>query len=134
MSEERKKSSLSFWTTVVVVVVLVGYPLSLGPVCWIKCDAERHEVVVPTVYWPIGWIMRNTDPSASNRISILKAVQWYIGFGVREHVRITFPTHYRKDNSWMFGSLLTSPPATAPTRRTRTTSSVVPAISDVSSR
>jgi hypothetical protein len=31
----RKKPGLAFWATVVVVVVLVAYPLSFGPACWI---------------------------------------------------------------------------------------------------
>jgi hypothetical protein len=33
--ELKRKPTAGFWITVVVVVVLVGYPLSFGPVCWI---------------------------------------------------------------------------------------------------
>jgi hypothetical protein len=31
----RKHHSAAFWATVVVVAVLVGYPLSFGPACWL---------------------------------------------------------------------------------------------------
>jgi hypothetical protein len=34
MSEARKKPGMAFWVTV-VVAVLVGYPLTFGPACWL---------------------------------------------------------------------------------------------------
>ena len=37
---ERKKSGVAFWAAVVLVVLLVGYPLSFGPACWITSRAE----------------------------------------------------------------------------------------------
>ena len=36
MSEPKKKPGVAFRATVVVVVVLMGYPLSFGPACWIS--------------------------------------------------------------------------------------------------
>jgi hypothetical protein len=35
MSEERKKPGVAFWVTVELVLVLVAYPLSFGPACWL---------------------------------------------------------------------------------------------------
>ena len=35
MSEDRKKPGVAFWATAVLVVVLVGYPLSFGPIFWL---------------------------------------------------------------------------------------------------
>ena len=32
---DRKHASAAFWITVALVVVLVGYPLSFGPACWL---------------------------------------------------------------------------------------------------
>ena len=35
MMANRKKPGVALWATVVVAVMLVGYPLSFGPACWI---------------------------------------------------------------------------------------------------
>jgi hypothetical protein len=35
MIPNRKKPGVAFWATVVVVVVLVAYPLSFVPACWL---------------------------------------------------------------------------------------------------
>src|SRR5262245_30846512 len=101
---DRTKPGVAFWATVVAVVVLVAYPLSFGPACWIKYDPKRQEVVAPKVYWPLGWIMNTTDPSASNRYSVQKVMQWYIGIGVPKRIRVTVPTHYRDGNWRLFSS------------------------------
>jgi hypothetical protein len=42
MTSDRKKPGLAFCATVVVVAVLVGYPLSFGPACWITSYAEER--------------------------------------------------------------------------------------------
>ena len=44
---DRKKPGVAFWATVALVVVLVGYPLSLGPACWIN---ERTGMPVSQGY------------------------------------------------------------------------------------
>jgi hypothetical protein len=49
----RKKPSVAFWATVALVVVLVGYPLSFGPACWlVGTGVLKHDPVL-TVYKPI---------------------------------------------------------------------------------
>jgi hypothetical protein len=36
MTSDHKKLGVAFWGTVGLVVVLVGYPLSFGPACWLS--------------------------------------------------------------------------------------------------
>ena len=55
MSPDRKKTGMGFWITVVVLIVLVLYPLSFGPGCWIASrsfPARSH--FFQAVFWPIG--------------------------------------------------------------------------------
>src|SRR5689334_11661117 len=40
-----KHPSVAFWATVVVVLVLVGYPLSFGPACWISSRSRPNEAL-----------------------------------------------------------------------------------------
>jgi hypothetical protein len=47
MSNDRKKPTAGFWITVALAVVLVGYPLSFGPACWVM---GRSIPVFPTAY------------------------------------------------------------------------------------
>lgn len=51
----RKHPSAAFWIT--VVAVLVGYPLSFGPWCWIGKHGFVPEWMVrlmETFYWPLA--------------------------------------------------------------------------------
>jgi len=48
----RKKPGVTFWATVAVVVLLVAYPLSFGPACWIS-SRTGGEKTVSTVYRPV---------------------------------------------------------------------------------
>jgi hypothetical protein len=36
MTSLQKKPGVAFWATLVVLVVLVAYPLSFGPACWLS--------------------------------------------------------------------------------------------------
>jgi hypothetical protein len=60
----RKKPGVAFWATVVVVVVLVGYPLSIGPVLWLADrqmipDAAKKQVGL--IYAPLAWVVNNSS-------------------------------------------------------------------------
>jgi hypothetical protein len=46
MTSDRKKPGVAFWTSVVVAVVLLAYPISFGPACWM---ADREMVAVSLV-------------------------------------------------------------------------------------
>ncbi len=72
----RKKPGVAFWATVVVVVVLVAYPLSFGPACWISSRLNAGTRAVTVVYRPVTWCFSdNYDGPLDN------AVRWYAGLG-----------------------------------------------------
>ncbi len=50
---DRKKPGVAFWSTVVLAVVLVGYPLSFGPACWIAISYPAIVKPVGYLYWPL---------------------------------------------------------------------------------
>src|SRR5262245_21634709 len=52
-----KKPGVAFWATVVVVVVLVAYPLSFGPACWITSRTGLALGTVAIIYRPFIWAM-----------------------------------------------------------------------------
>lgn len=49
---EQKKPGVGFWATVVVVPLLVLYPLSFGPACWIASRSVGKSKFVSMVYRP----------------------------------------------------------------------------------
>jgi hypothetical protein len=58
----RKKPGVAFWVAVAVVVVLVGYPLSMGPVLWISV----HGWIPTWMHGPIGWFYWPLDMVMQN--------------------------------------------------------------------
>ena len=52
----RKQPGVAFWATVVVVVVLVVYPLSFGPACWLVSHDFLPLKSTWHFYRPIGWL------------------------------------------------------------------------------
>ena len=50
MTPDRKHPTPAFWITVALVAVLVGYPLSFGPACWL---ADRGRVPNSIIYGPL---------------------------------------------------------------------------------
>ena len=74
MSSDRKKPGVAFWATVAVVVVL-AYPLSFGPACWITSRVNIGVPVVNCVYLPILWI-RDVSPEY-----IQDGILWYSRIG-----------------------------------------------------
>jgi hypothetical protein len=54
---DRKHPGAAFWATVVLIAMLLGYPLSFGPACWITSRAVVGSPAVPTVYRPITFAM-----------------------------------------------------------------------------
>src|SRR5258708_7783125 len=52
---DRKKPGWKFWASVVLAVVLVAYPLSFGPACWIASRSfPQNHHAFRMVYRPIG--------------------------------------------------------------------------------
>jgi hypothetical protein len=62
MTSHRKKPGVAFWATVVVVVVLVLYPLSFVPACWVSSRVQPNGVYVSAVYRPIIVAWHNSPP------------------------------------------------------------------------
>jgi len=70
----RKHPSASLWITVALVMMLVAYPLSMGPVCWIR-DRNSQIVDVPIVYAPVGRVARCARPLRDATEEYLK---WWV--------------------------------------------------------
>ncbi len=57
MTSSRNKAGVAFWATV-VVLVLVLYPLSFGPACWISGRLGCGASLLPKIYGPLIDSMR----------------------------------------------------------------------------
>ncbi len=75
---DRKKPTAGFWITVAVVAVLVAYPLSFGPACWItsRCSIQGDWLLV--VYRPMLWLLKNGPDF------LFYALSWYSLVGVAD--------------------------------------------------
>jgi hypothetical protein len=57
MTSDRKQPGVAFWATVMVVTLLVAYPLSFGPACWITSHAGSMADVIPVAYRPMLYVV-----------------------------------------------------------------------------
>ena len=80
MSEERMRPGWTFWTVVALFAVLVGYPLSFGPACWIISRMHSRIPVAELIYRPVIWAWINS-PSP-----IQKAGIWYASLAAQDTV------------------------------------------------
>jgi hypothetical protein len=59
MGGGRKKPGVAFWVTVVVLMMLVGYPLSFGPLVWldnrVSIPMWQHDCA-DAFFYPLTWI------------------------------------------------------------------------------
>jgi hypothetical protein len=93
MTSDRKKPGVAFWATVVLVVVLVAYPLSLGPVCWINRNPGLY-IQAPRIYWPLGWAINFAGQA------VWDALGWYAGLGApAEAAGVILPMDEKTDES-----------------------------------
>ena len=100
---DRKESGVAFWATVVVVVVLVAYPLSFGPACWITSRAGRGVEHVPFIFGPVLSCWQTTP------ILVQKAIRSYALVGSAEGweweringTRWHWVKYRRSDAEWM---------------------------------
>jgi hypothetical protein len=74
LSTGPKKPGAAFWATVVVAVLLIAYPLSMGPACWIVnqewCPSAGQDAY-PFVYLPI-YVLYFNGPQP-----VQGAIEWY---------------------------------------------------------
>lgn len=73
---EHNHPTAGFWIAVALVVVLLGYPLSFGPACWL-CDhgfvkeGDATLAALRVVYSPIAWIHDHGPQPVKH------SVEWY---------------------------------------------------------
>ena len=87
MTSDGKKPGVAFWATVVVVAVLVAYPLSFGPACWISSRIGRGKgfVVdaVQLVYQPMLRL------GCEGPDSVRRGIEWWVTLDAKPnwHIR-----------------------------------------------
>ena len=91
----RHHPCVALWITVAVVVVLVAYPLSFGPACWMAgeltpeklfSDRPTYVRMLPYMYYPILRLEEATrGPTCVSPFA--PAIEWYA-------------TLFRDDGSW----------------------------------
>jgi hypothetical protein len=77
---DRKKPTAGFWITVVLVAVLVGYPLSVGPLQWLDergMLSDSWDKPTKVFYAPLDWLVRNSEAARA-------ALSWYVGLWVND--------------------------------------------------
>ena len=73
--DPKEKPTAGFQNAAALVVVLLAYPLSFGPACWITNHTNTGACLLPFFYQPIlsGLSVRPTCLSA--------AIEWYACLG-----------------------------------------------------
>jgi len=73
MSETQKRPGVAFWATVAAVGLLVLYPLSFGPWCWLVVQQSEmgNEATHSAFYRPILRAWFHNVPAISS------AIGWY---------------------------------------------------------
>ncbi len=70
-----KKPAAAFWITVALVAVLVGYPLSFGPACWVCSRVPQSSAsweVTDFLYAPMLRAWWHADQGAIGNV-----ISWY---------------------------------------------------------
>jgi hypothetical protein len=85
-----KKPGVAFWATVVVVVVLIGYPLSFGPACWLTSQLPGPTGFTqppPRGMCIYGPFVRHIDPTTPTG----RANLWWIRLGMPKGTLVKVP-------------------------------------------
>jgi hypothetical protein len=96
MTPSHKKPGVAFWATVGLVVVLVAYPLSFGPACWLTSQSADGDYTARDcawgmiAYWPLGRIALSTSPVGT-------AMKWWTALGLRPGNAALVPTSMKRD-------------------------------------
>src|SRR5260221_3752649 len=65
-----------------LIGVLVVYPLSIGPACWLAGDLREDnwiaDSIVPDAYYPVLWIARAARRSTDRGV-VNNCLEWYVG-------------------------------------------------------
>jgi hypothetical protein len=96
-----RKPSAGFWITVALVTVLVGYPLSVGPGCWMTATPRtgalvgHHKAMI--AFWPLG-------RAATWNAPIGRVLQWWMRLGTPAGRIAMVPTNPSGTNVIGFGT------------------------------
>src|SRR5262245_30432166 len=71
---DRRKPSWVVWTTIASVCLLVLYPLSFGPACWITSRTGGNDAI-PTIYGPFLFVMAKAFPSKEYVLRVTRSGQ-----------------------------------------------------------
>jgi hypothetical protein len=102
MPSDRRQPGVAFWATVVMVVVLVAYPLSFGPWCWLTCRTTVGAQGVPSLYRPFTLVL---DSHRTDRIG--RAILWYTSLGAPNgYYSLARVADDDETEQWVFGEYL----------------------------
>jgi hypothetical protein len=73
---QNKRPGVAFWATIMMLVLLVGYPLSFGPACWMTSQLNAGASAIPVAYRPLTWVMSPVANTVVNRVTT-----WYAKIG-----------------------------------------------------
>jgi hypothetical protein len=82
------------WTAVGLAVVLL-YPLSIGPACWISSRTNTGAAGVSVVYRPLTWCMSHSE-------QIAHSIHWYSKVGSANGW--FWGSSVNRDNTWAWRS------------------------------
>ena len=100
---DRNKAGVAFWATVGLVLVLVGYPLSFGPACWINSWTGVGGKQIATIYRPIiGQVPKRMFGESPTVFT--PAVKWYACVGAADGLR---PYPSENEFAWAWPSNFT---------------------------
>jgi len=71
MIDSRRKQGVLSWTIAIMIAMLVAYPLSFGPACWVCSRVPEGTLVWETTdffYAPILWGWYDAPPLVSRLI------------------------------------------------------------------
>jgi hypothetical protein len=75
---DREKPGVAFWATVVVVVVVVAYPLSFGPACWLADRGILPRATTARIFTPLL-----DGPSEDSYGNHSNPLTWWADLGAR---------------------------------------------------
>jgi hypothetical protein len=108
MTCDRKHPSAAFWISVALVAVLVGYPLSFGPACWIASRSENWKI--STFYWPIQTYVPYCPGGGA-------AVDWYAKVCMPNDSRGVLVPFHDRDGKLAWARYAAAPPHGIPPGR-----------------
>ena len=85
----RRRISATFWA-VGVLAMIVAYPLSFGPACWVNERTDANTGLISAAFYPIIRLANR-----SSRVSAMAL--WYAALGAREG---STPSFYGDEIGW----------------------------------